>query len=343
MFCDVKTMFHFNLPFCILAGSINDLAVMHTANKDYVAAEKSLKRALLMVERSYKVDTHLRSSLLGNLANVHRLTGNRESCLHYTEELLPLLSKTYTATKHAAVDISTLNPAESQESLDLFWKNLTQSSSNVAEETKTDNGGNIARDRFYNSRQLFSSIRKVQFFLSAGHSIGTSRLHEEGLIYLNKAFEVIVTNSIDSHGGDDLILKDSFVLSAALATLGELSEHSQKQRGKGLIAKHIEHDNVSKLFKLPYFTTNYPSICDLDLGLTSSSRDLKNAATQLYKSRISKQISHNNFNNELSEYDRMMFCNKGIVGIALLDIEHFCPPISASDPQTPDAESSISN
>ena len=201
---------------------------------DLSAAEKGFKRALLMVERSYKIDTHLRSTLLANLSNVHRISGNKDSCLHYIEQLLPLLSPNYKVQKQASVDISTLNPAESQEALDQFWKELTQPGYSTTGETKDPiaNSGTFS-ERFYNCKQLFTSVRKIQFILSTGHCIGTMRLHEEGLIYMNMAFETILSNSLIEHAGCGLQVGDSFILSAALMRLADLSNHSQVTRRDG--------------------------------------------------------------------------------------------------------------
>ena len=302
------------------------------ANGNLSAAEKGFKRALLMVERSYKIDTHLRSSLLANLSNVYRISGNKDSCLHYTEQLLPLLSPNFKVQKQASVDISTLNPAESQQALDQFWKELTQPGYSTTGETKDPiaNSGTFS-ERFYNCKQLFTSVRKIQFILSTGHCIGTMRLHEEGLIYMNMAFETILSNSLVEHAGCGLQVGDSFILSAALMRLADLTNHSQVTRRKGVSAKHIEHDNVARLFKLPYFRDKYPSISDLDLSLSSSFRDLKNAATQVYKSKISQQFTEKNIMNGDSEYQRMLFSNIGVVGIALLDIEHYAAKSSLSE------------
>ena len=308
------------------------------ANEDFTSAEKGFKRALLMVERSYKIDTHLRSSLLANLSNVHRITGNRESCLHYTEQLLPLLRSNYKAEKQAAVDISSLNPAESHEALDQFWKELTQPVS-YPETTvtgtlngTTGNGNDgFPREKFHNCKQLFTSLRKIQFLLSAGHCIGTMRLHEEGLIYMNKAFEIILSNSSIDQEGHDLLVRDSFIVSAALVKLADLSNHSQKERGRGVSAKHVEHDNLSRLFQLPYFRKKYPSITDLELSLTSPHRDLKNAATQIYKLNLSQQSSSNSVSKSFSEYDRLLFSNIGVVGIALLDIDQYAAPLPVTN------------
>lgn len=295
---------------------------------DLSAAEKGFKRALLMVERSYKIDTHLRSTLLANLSNVHRISGNKDSCLHYIEQLLPLLSPNYKVQKQASVDISTLNPAESQEALDQFWKELTQPVSHNDDITKGDpkkitTDSSTVPEKFYNCKHLFTSVRKIQFILLTGHCIGTMRLHEEGLIYMNMAFEAILSNSLIEHAGCDLLVKDSFILSAALMKLADLSNHSHVTRRKGISAKHIEHDHVARLFKLPYFRDKYPSISDLDISLTSSFRDLKNAATQVYKSKISQQLTVKSIVRGDSEYERMLFSNIGVVGIALLDIEHY--------------------
>jgi hypothetical protein len=313
------------------AGTINDLAVIHLSIEDYMNAEKQLKRALLMVERSYRIDNHLRSTLLANLSNVHRLTGNKELCLKHVDQLLPLLNGKHQQKKLDAVDIANLNPAEDQESLDEFWRSLTEAKRVETDKLENqDREKSKTRDKFYYTRQVFTSVRSIQFSLCAGHCIGINRLHEEGLVYMNKAFGMILLNSVGPQQEGDLSTWDTFLLSSALSKLSELSEDSMKKRGRGLSAKHIEHDNVSLLFKLPYFQNQFPSVSDLDLSLASPHRDLKNAATQIFKSRSSSGDTPARISN-LSEYEMLTLTGTGVVGVALLDIEHHCPqPLPAT-------------
>ena len=279
-----------------------------------------------MVERSYRIDNHLRSTLLSNLSNVYRLTGNKDLCLKYVDQLLPLLNAKHQQKKLDAVDIANLNPAEDQESLDTFWRSLTEAKRVETDKLDGQDRENAkTRDKFYYTRQVFTPVRSIQFSLFAGHCIGTKRLHEEGLVYLNKAFGNILMNSVGPQQEGDLSIWDTFLLSSALSKLSDLSEDSMKIRGKGLSVKHILHDNVSLLFKLPYFQNKYPSVSDLDLCLASPHRDLKNAATQIYKSQSSYGNSMVNISN-LSEYELLSLPGTGLVGAALLDIEHHCPP-----------------
>lgn len=274
-----------------------------------------------MVDRSYRVDSHLKSTLLANLSNVYRLKGNKEQCLQYTDQLLPLLSN---AKKLSAVDLNDINPAADQESLDLFWNSLSVPHK---EETKKEGADKSnASDKYYFTKDAFTTIRKVQFTLFAGHCLGTCRLHEEGLVYINKAFEMILTSSRDPFDQKDQFLRQSFALTTALSKLADLSDNSMRLRGRGLSAKHIKHDCVSLLFNLPHFRSTFPSVAELDLTLTSSFRDIKNAATQIYKSRLSPIDSHKGTDNQLSEYEMTQLTGTGIVGIALLDIEHHCSP-----------------
>lgn len=276
-----------------------------------------------MVERSYRIDNHLRSTLLANLSNAYRLTGNKDLCLKYVDQLLPLLNIKQLQKKLDAVDIANLNPAEDQDSLDEFWRSLTEAkrfeTEKAREKAKT-------RDKFYYTRQVFTSVRNIQFTLYAGHCIGTNRLHEEGLVYMNKAFGIILLNSVGPQQEGDLSTWDTFLLSSALSKLSDLSEDSLKTRGRGLSAKHIEHDNVSILFKLPYFQNKFPSISDLDLSIASPHRDLKNAATQIYKSQLSSSNTSAKI-TKLSEYELLSLTGTGVIGLALLDIEHHCPPL----------------
>lgn len=274
-----------------------------------------------MVERSYRINNHLKSTLLANLSNVHRLTGNKELCLQYTDQMLPLLND---VKKLSAVDLTEINPAADQESLDLFWNSLSVFHEE-AQMGKTDKSHSSVK--YYYTTEAFTSVRKVQFVSFAGHCLGTCRLHEEGLIYINKAFEMILTSSRNSEDPKEMFLKQSFALTTALSKLADLSDNSMRLRGKGLSAKHIKHDCVSLLFNLPHFKISFPSISDLDLSLTSSFRDIKNAAVQIYKSRHSSSDAHKVSDSQLSEYEMMSLTGTGIVGIALLDIEHHCTPL----------------
>ena len=274
-----------------------------------------------MVERSYRINNHLKSTLLANLSNVHRLTGNKELCLQYTDQLLPLLND---VKKLNAVDLTEINPAADQESLDLFWNSLSV----FHEESKMDKTEKSHSSlKYYYTTQAFTSVRKVQFVSFAGHCLGTCRLHEEGLIYINKAFEMILTSSRNCPDQKEMFLRESFALTTALSKLADLSDNSMRLRGKGLSAKHIKHDCVSLLFNLPHFKDTFPSISDLNLSLTSSFRDIKNAAIQIYKSRYSSTDVHRLNDQKLSEYEMTSLTGLGIVGIALLDSEHHCIPL----------------
>ena len=324
---------HFNAFFFVPpAGSINDLAVIHIANKDFLNAEKQLKRALLMVDRSYRVDIHLRSTLIANLSNVYRLTNNKESCIKYTDLLLPLLSTLHQYKKLDAVDLSSINPAENQESLDRFWKSMTEVKINeIDKQAVEDSNIPHTRDKYHCARHVFRSIREVQFFLFAGHCLGTCSVHEEGLVYINKAFAMISSAATDTlaqgqgQGQEDFSLKESFLLSTALLTLAELSHDSMIVRGKELSSKHIPIDDVANLFNSPYFKEKFPIVADMNLTLTSSEVDLRNASIQ-----VNKALSRNDASQEpcsiLSVLDMTAFAGTGIVGVALLDIEHHCPP-----------------
>jgi hypothetical protein len=74
-----------------IGGAISDLAVMFLLSKDYVNAEKQLKRALLMTERSYRVDQHLRLSLHCNLMQVYRAQDRKEEALNQADVLFKSL------------------------------------------------------------------------------------------------------------------------------------------------------------------------------------------------------------------------------------------------------------
>ena len=314
------------------AGSINDLAVIHIANKDYLSAEKQLKRALLMVERSYRVDSHLRSTLIANLSNVYRLTNNKESCIKYTDLLLPLLSTTHQYKKLDAVDLSTINPAENQESLDKFWKSITDVKiDEIEKQAKKDSSVPYIRDKYHCAKHVFRSIREIQFFLFAGHCLGTCSVHEEGLVYINKAFAMISSTVTDSPGQDVFSVRESFLLSTALLTLADLSHDSFQTRGTPLSSNHIPIDDVSKLFSLPYFKEKFQSVASMNLSLKSSEIDLRNASIEVNKALSKHNVSQVPF-DILSELEMTAFAGTGIVGVALLDIEHHCPPHQPAPP-----------
>jgi hypothetical protein len=317
------------------------LAVIHIANKDFLSAEKQLKRALLMVDRSYRVDIHLRSTLIANLSNVYRLTNNKESCIKFTDLLLPLLSTLHHYKKLDAVDLSSINPGENQESLDRFWKSMTEVKINeIDKQAVEDSNIPHTRDKYHCARHVFRSIREVQFFLFAGHCLGTCSVHEEGLVYINKAFAMISSAATDTlvqgqeQGQDDFSLKESFLLSTALLTLAELSHDSINVRGKELSSKHIPIDDVAKLFSSPYFKEKFPIVAAMNLTLTSSEVDLRNASIQ-----VNNALSRNDASQVpcsiLSVLDMTAFAGTGIVGVALLDIEHHCPPDPPAPAQAP--------
>lgn len=295
-----------------------------------------------MVDRSYRVDIHLRSTLIANLSNVYRLTNNKESCIKYTDLLLPLLSTLHQYKKLDAVDLSSINPAENQESLDRFWKSMTEVKINeIDKQAVEDSNIPHTRDKYHCARYVFRSIREVQFFLFAGHCLGTCSVHEEGLVYINKAFAMISSAATDAlgegQGQDDFSLKESFLLSTALLTLAELSHDSINVRGKELSSKHIPIDDVAKLFNSPYFKEKFPIVADMNLTLTSSEVDLRNASIQVNKA-LSRNDASQVPRSILSVLDMTAFAGTGIVGVALLDIEHHCPPDPPAPAPAPSSE-----
>jgi hypothetical protein len=364
------------------------------ANRDYLSAEKQLKRALLMVERSYRVDNHLRSALLANLSDLHCITGNKEQSLRYADLLLPCINAhQFIPTKGSAVALTEVPAIETNDINSIRFNNIqnlikdrleirnTQDQLSAEDTMKEIVRGTVGKEesigginvtnennfyysrdnmnelilvakegmkikikqkeigfknRFYYSRDIFASIRTVQYVLSGGLCIGMNRLHEEGLIHINRAFELILINS-SKLNPQNFLYQDSFLLSVALSKLATLSDHSIKTRNRGLSSKHIQNDNVKNLFTLPYFKQELPGLCDLELSLSSSHRDLKNAAIQIYKKKSSSPIKQTNkYSNKyivskktehnLSEYDLLSQYGIGIVGIALMDIEVHCPP-----------------
>ena len=78
-----------------LAGSMNDLGVYHTALLQFDAAEKVLKRALMMTERSYEINQELYIAIIANMAEMYRAKGEIETAVLYADRLLHLLNKCF--------------------------------------------------------------------------------------------------------------------------------------------------------------------------------------------------------------------------------------------------------
>ena len=81
-----------------VAGCLNDIAVMKMSLDKPDEALKQLKRGLMMTERSYRVDVHLRTCLMSNMMTIHARTSrsDMDDCsdevIHYTNQLIELLS-----------------------------------------------------------------------------------------------------------------------------------------------------------------------------------------------------------------------------------------------------------
>ena len=158
-------------------------------------------------------------------------------------------------------------------------------------------------------------------------------MHEEGLVYINKAFAMMSSTVTDTPGQDVFSVRESFLLSTALLTLADLSHDSFQTRGTPLSSNHIPIDDVSKLFSLPYFKEKFQSVASMNLSLKSSEIDLRNASIEVNKALSKHNVSQVPF-NILSELEMTAFAGTGIVGVALLDIEHHCPPHQPAPPSS---------
>ena len=70
---------------------MNDIGVYHTALSQFDAAEKVLKRALMMTERSYKINGELQISIITNMAEMFRAKGENETALLCADRVLQLM------------------------------------------------------------------------------------------------------------------------------------------------------------------------------------------------------------------------------------------------------------
>lgn len=211
--------------FLDIAGSINDLGCCLYVKKDYPTAEKQWKRALLMANRSHRLNLDLQSTLVSNLCSLYAKTGRVEEALSNADSVLQVLSKN-----------STLSPTLQ----------------NGALASQPDSP-------FYWSKVAYPSFRRAQMLLLAGSTIARLRHFEEGMVHINHAFAFMngsmchsattskASDNTTAHPSINNINGATFALPLALAHLAAVHDDSEVQRHVRVSANHIVHDHLYEL------------------------------------------------------------------------------------------------
>ena len=166
---------------------MNDLGVYHTALLQFDAAEKVLKRALMMTERSYEINQELYIAIIANMAEMYRAKGEIETAVLYADRLLHLLNKCF---NHIYNDIKEegkegegqVQGNDNAAAHFLKVKTLSPSSS-------TPSLSSSPSPLLIYSTKILSSLRKSQAYLILGNIISQCRHFQEGVVYTSMAFE----------------------------------------------------------------------------------------------------------------------------------------------------------
>jgi hypothetical protein len=158
-----------NNSYIDIAGTINDFGLLlqqqqidHNSNVDDLS-EKQFKRALLMVNRSYCIDIHLKATLLSNLINCYNNKNDNKNELFYLEQLELLLKKYSKSLQLLGREFINNNELNNNKNNNYLWSN-----------------------------NILPKIRKSQFYFIIGKSICELRSYQEGIIIINFTFQFLV-------------------------------------------------------------------------------------------------------------------------------------------------------
>ena len=156
---------------------MNDIGVYHTALSQFDAAEKVLKRALMMTERSYKINGELQISIITNMAEMFRAKGENETALLCADRVLQLMNEHYNRSNVGGDQIH---------NQDIFSRSV---SSSTQQSTSPNSSSSLPPPSMIYSTQILSSLRKSQVYLILGKVISQCRHLQEGVVYTSMAFE----------------------------------------------------------------------------------------------------------------------------------------------------------
>lgn len=301
-----------------IGGGLSDLGVMASANGDNFAALKHFKRALLMAERSYRVDDHLRSCLICNMAETHRKMRNTDESLASADRLIDILNR----LKYG--DIQKWNLNNSADTYQLRWTKI-----------------------------IFPIIRTVQMYVTAGKCIGIQRNHEEGVIYMSTGIELLMNTQAKLNFWSpcitSMILVDLAMLyHHSLSTRGR-PVHTKHLQSDGiarltqetlskfspssldlkpakissstpqallrLSAKISEDVNVDNSESTPRWTGASTAVTARIISLLATCDDGSN-----YMGQRSSSMSSNMLMSD-EEFQESYEVHRGVMGVALMDIE----------------------
>ena len=282
-----------------IGGSLNDLGVIEMSTGNITIAEKHFKRALLMAERSYRVDERLRGTLLCNLAECYRLGHDTERSLQNADSVVQLMNKIRNGASPGRNNFSR------ETSINFLW-----------------------------AKHLFPAFRMSQSYMIAGRCIGTQRNFEEGLIYFNTSFEILsepflkdMSPKFMSMALVDLAIfhQWSLIKRGRSVSTGHIINDSVRSLVQNSI--HYENQYHSQL-----------SISSGPKDLLRAAAELDQvSATHVWcgvdaelEARLKSLVSENWNGIEDNEDIQLWDICRGLVGVALLDI-----PDSKSDENNP--------
>jgi len=142
------------------SGALNDLAVIYFEKGDTEGAERQLRRALLMAERSYRLSFDLQSSICANLISINSASESGTKAEQLNDQLLELLK-----TPRAQ----------------LTQENFLQPSSYTTSSTL-----------FPHALSVFPALRRCQVYYTVGCTLGIkSKQFAYGISFINRALELL--------------------------------------------------------------------------------------------------------------------------------------------------------
>ena len=305
-----------------LAGSMNDLGAYHTILLQFDLAEKVLKRALMMVVRSHKINQELQISILTNMAEMYRAKGEDETALLYADRVLQLINGNLENSDVERVQ------GQGQGNHKNFVKVKPTSPTTLQ---STSPFSPLLSPPLIYSTQIFSSLRKSQIYLVLGKVISQCRHLQEGVVYTSMAFE---KSLVAQHGFlySPLLLETS-LKDVAIQKLSNNAVYARTTLDKDYLALYCETSPYSGDDILGVGINSTPSqliqylqkwrakLKDcLDSHVDDHSEKIMKETSALYDLALKIEEGSKGSSN----MDVMSKSNvTGVIGLALLDLDYY--------------------
>ncbi len=233
-----------------IGGTLNDLAAVCTVKGDHVSASKYLKRALMMTERSYRINNHLNtcllSSLIDNAINRNSLEeastfSDRLNVIIATNDIINISNSNDKTIIKKRVNAN-MNDFKIIKSIETNDEGTSSDSDIIEQDNETVDVSFI--------ESIHPTLRLAESYLSLARAMLHTHKHqyrfEEALIHIEQCCKIL-SQMQNTH---DVQYSCNRLLSRTLQMLHKLQLQSLKERGRfveciliGIAADDRDQDN----------------------------------------------------------------------------------------------------